>query len=366
MHHSVFIRFRLLIVCFSLLLITAGVGLLIMPVPDSLLTPAARTVSVRLCCPGADARTFTETTIRPLTQQLQQMDGLAFSTASFNSDGTCNMTLMFNTAAAQNKVTDAVSDALRQQFSKDDQDTEYQVTDGPDNILCAVVAECKNGNCSSVDLSNWAQYKAKPQMEQAAGISVAEVLNRRQSVGRLWVKPDSMAAAAVTVQDIAATLNKQNIEALVSGDASSPCVSFSVTDADILNLVIKENESGKPIKINDVAIFEMGVDASRVNTIFVYDTIPPTQNAAAILVYYDKEVGLSAAAESLTPVLSEITQSLSGDITCRALPEPASVVQLRPEVSCCISLPFALALFSICFVLPAGMLMIVAWKSLRH
>lgn len=366
MHPSIFIRFRLLMVCFSFLLITAGVGLFIMPVPDSWLTSTARMVSVRLCCPGADARTLTETTIRPLAQQLQQMDGLAFSTSSFNSDGTCNMALMFNTDAAQNKVTEAVSDALRQQFSKDSRNAEYQVTDGPDNILCAVVAECKNGIYSSVDLSNWAQYQAKPQIEQAAGISGAEVLNRQQLVWRLWVKPDSMAAAAITVQDIAATLHKQDIEASVSGDASSLSVSFSGTDADLLNLVIKGNESGNPIKIKDVAILEMGVDASRVNTIFVYDSVPPTQNAVAMLVYYDKEVGLSAAAESLTPVLSEIEQSLSGDISCRALHEPASMVHLRPEVSCCMSLPFVLALVSICFVLPAGMLIIVAWKSLRH
>lgn len=295
------------------------IGLPIEQYPN--LTPPI--VEVRANYTGANALNVEESVATPLEQEMNGVDNMIYMKSTNANDGTMYIQVSFdvgtdpdmNTVLAQNRVSAATA-KLPSAVTKFGVTTKKSLP----NILLLVSLTSSDGRYDQDFLGNYGLINIKDRLARVKGIGRVDVMGASDYSMRIWVKPDKLSQLGITVPEIKAAINAQNL--IVPGgkfgaEPAPPGTEFTYTvrlperfnsEEEFGNIVIRTNEDGAQVKIRDIATVKLGVE--------MYNMIPRLngQTAAIIATYQSPGSNAVELAENIRKEMAEISKSFPESI----------------------------------------------------
>ncbi|MDY8109389.1 efflux RND transporter permease subunit [Fulvimarina sp. 2208YS6-2-32] len=158
---------------------------------------------------------------------------------------------------------------------------------------------------SASELTDYAERFVTARLETISGVATAQLSGERLYAVRVWLKPDAMAAQGVTVGDISAALEANNIE-LPAGQIETGSRNFLLRTetrlaslAEFENLIVARRD-GFPIRLGGLADIELGVESD--------DTLYRANDVTAI------GLGILRQSSANTLTISEAVERFVADI----------------------------------------------------
>ncbi len=215
-------------------------------------------ISVRTAYTGANADIIESQITEPLERAINGIEGIK-SISSSSSLGNSNITVEFNLGSdlekAANDVRDKVSQAVRN--LPQDIDAPPIVSKADANGDPIIFMPLQSSTMNIVELSDYAENVILEKLQTIPGVSQVAIFGLRRPSMRLWMNPSKLAAYQLTVQDVFAALNRENVElpsGKVRGNATELTVKTYgrlVKEEDFSNLIIRQTNS-QIIRFRDV------------------------------------------------------------------------------------------------------------------
>ncbi|MFN0292766.1 efflux RND transporter permease subunit [Pedobacter helvus] len=221
-------------------------------------------ISVRTSYPGANSDIIESQITEPLEKSINSIDGIRNITSSSNQ-GTSNITVEFNLGkdidVAANDVRDKVSQAARNLPKDIDGLPIVSKADAnSDAIISMTIQSDKRG---VTDLSDFAENVIADRIQTIPGVSSMQIMGQRKYAMRIRIDPTKLASYGLTSQDIVTALDRENVE-LPSGKLTGAATELTVktlgklANAEQFNNLIIKNDSTSVVRLQDVAIAEIG------------------------------------------------------------------------------------------------------------
>lgn len=217
------------------------------------------TVSVRTLYPGASASVMESKITQIIEDSIAGIDGLEMIESS-SSDGESRVMLEFSVKrdidAAANDVRDRVSRVLS--LLPDEADSPIVAKYDSTGMACVIVGVTSK-TMTLMELTDYADRYLVDQFSVLDGVASVNIFGGKEQSMRIWLKPASMAARGITVEDVEAALLAENVE-YPAGRIESAEREFTVrvarqyfTADDFSRLVIKRQANGDLIRMSDIA-----------------------------------------------------------------------------------------------------------------
>lgn len=187
---------------------------------------------------------------------------------SSSSPGVSTITITFsldkNIDVAYNEVQAKVSQVLRRLPN----DTDPPVIQKVDTNAAAVIWLALSGDRTIQQLNLYANNVLKKKFETINGVGEVTIGGRRDRVVRVNIKPEQMAAYAVTANDLIAAFNREHVQLPGGFLVSAQSEQLLKLDLEFHNVrelgeLIVATNSGVPIRLKDVATIEDGITDNR-------------------------------------------------------------------------------------------------------
>jgi multidrug efflux pump len=221
-------------------------------------------ISVTTNYTGANADVIESQITEPLEKTINGIEGIRTITSSSNQ-GSSKISVEFdlNTdlEAAANDVRDKVSRAIRQ--LPEDIDAPPTVSKADADAQSIISMTVKSNTRNQLEVCDYAINVLQERLQTINGVSGIQVWGEKKYAMRIWVDPMKLAANRLTISDIKAALDRENIElpsGKIAGNATELTVKTSgllVTEEDFNSLIIK-SENGQVIRLQDVARAVLG------------------------------------------------------------------------------------------------------------
>lgn len=216
------------------------------------------TVTVSTTFGGASSEVIESQVSKILEDSLAGIEGVDVITSisrAEQSQITVRFKLERDPDSAAADVRDKVS-RVRQRLPQDiDEPVIAKVeADAQPVVFLAMISETH----TALQLSDYANRLAKPQLQTAPGAADVRVYGERKYAMRIWLDPDRLAAYSLTVQDVEDALRRSNLE-VPAGRIESTLREFNVTAATDLQTpaqftdIALRNVNGQTIRLGDVA-----------------------------------------------------------------------------------------------------------------
>ena len=222
------------------------------------------TISVRTNYSGANSDIIESQITEPLEKSINSIDGIRNITSSSNQ-GSSNITVEFHLGkdleAAANDVRDKVSQAMRN--LPEDIDSPPVVSKADANSDAIIAVTVKSDTRPVLELSDYAENVLAQRFQTIPGVSGVQVWGEQRYAMRLWIDPMRLASYGLTVADVRAALNRQNVE-LPSGKVTGNNTELTVrtlgnlnTPEQFNNLLIA-SQGERLIKFKDIGEATLG------------------------------------------------------------------------------------------------------------
>ena len=256
-----------------IIVIVGAVSLIGLPIEQyPNLTPPI--VQVRGTYTGANALNVEESMATPLEQQINGVDNMIYMKSTNANDGTMTIDISFdvgtdpdmNTVLAQNRVSAATA-KLPESVKKFGVTTEKSLP----NILMLITLTA-DGRYDQDFLGNYALINIKDQLARIKGIGRVNVLGASDYSMRIWIKPDRLSQMKLTVPEILAAINQQNVIVPGGKFGAEPApagteFTYTVRMPERFNspeefgeIVIRTQSDGSQVKLKDIATINLGVE----------------------------------------------------------------------------------------------------------
>ncbi|MBQ1454647.1 MAG: efflux RND transporter permease subunit [Thermoguttaceae bacterium] len=266
----------------SLIIMLAGaVAYTKLPVaqfPD--IVPPVVTVSATYT--GADPQTIVDTVAIPIEQQVNGVDNMIYM-SSTSDNGNYSLTVTFDIGTDPDMAT--VLTQNRVSLAEPSIPTEVtrlgiQVKKRSTNMLglfclCEKERKDSDGNIlppqkDDLYLSNFATIFVKDQIARVPGVGEASIMDSKDYSMRVWLDPTILAERQISVQEIAAILQEQNVQVASGEIGGAPIPKGQVQDLiittkgrlstveDFENLVVRTDEDGRVLHLKDIGGIELG------------------------------------------------------------------------------------------------------------
>jgi len=244
-----------------------------------LLLPVARfpqitppSVVVSATFPGADAATIEQSVAAPIETQVNGVPNMIYMDSRSSNDGSYSLNVTFAVGTAQDiaavDVQNQVAIAQRQ-LPADVLRQGVSITKRQPQPLLFVAIKASDPRYDYLFLSNFATLQIYDALARVQGVGQVQQFGARDYGMRIWLDPGKMSRLGVTTQDIASTINEQNVVApagIVGAEPSPPGqqMTYTVTVHGRLrtveefeNVVLKAGSNGTIVRMRDVARIEL-------------------------------------------------------------------------------------------------------------
>ena len=231
---------------------------------------APPTVSVNAFYPGANAEVVARAVATPLEEAINGVENMTYMTSTSGNDGSMSINVFFK----QGTNPDLASVNVQNRVSK-------AVSQIPAEVVQAGISTQKQQNSMinvtllySADtaydekfLQNYAKINVIPEIQRVPGVGQAQVFGAKDYSMRIWLKPDRLTSNNISVQEVLAAIQDQNVEAAPGrfGEGSSASFEYILKykgklsqNKDYEDIIIKTGADGSVIKLNDIARVEFG------------------------------------------------------------------------------------------------------------
>ncbi len=272
-------------------------------------------VAITTTYPGADAATVLETVIEPIEAQINGVKRMLYVSSTATDTGSAAITVTFdigsdgdaNTVNTQNRVNWANA-----QLPEEVRRQSVIVKEKSPGMLLVVALYSPDGRYDSLFLNNYCSIYLKDEIARIPGVGDVALLSERKYAMRIWLDADRMAALRLTVDEVIAALNSQNVQVssgalggAPSGDDQKFRYSLQTrgrleSAAEFGDIVVRATEHGEQVRIRDIARVELG--AENYDSESTYNGRP----AALLAVYQLNSANGIAIAEAVKERLDEL------------------------------------------------------------
>jgi len=190
-------------------------------------------ISVRTNYTGANADIIESQITEPLEKAINSIDGIRNITSSSNQ-GSSNITIEFklekNLEEAANDVRDKVSQAVRSLPQDIDAPPVVSKADADSDAIISMTVQSDTKNV--LELSDYAENVIAERLQTIPGVSSVQIWGQKRYSMRIWIDPIKLNSYGVTVSDVRAALDKQNVE-LPSGKLTGANTELTVKTWEI-------------------------------------------------------------------------------------------------------------------------------------
>lgn len=235
------------------------------------------TIMVAATYPGADAKTVASTIGVPIEEEVNGVENMMYMSSSSGSDGSYMLTITFENGTdidmAMVKVQNRVSRAEPSLPSSVKQQG-INVMSRSSNIILFIALESDDPDrYDDLFLTNYAKINLVDALSRVDGVGQVGAFGAGDYSMRVWLNPELMRARGITVSDVVAAIESQNMQVSAGDAGASPTpnnVPFEytltakgrLTSADEFgNIVIRTADNGGMLRLSDVARVELGSDS---------------------------------------------------------------------------------------------------------
>ncbi len=257
----------------SLLIIVAGVvsyfGLPIAEYPNL----APPTIQVTAIYPGADSQTIAANVASPIEQEVNGIEGMLYMNSTSSGDGRYVLDITFETGTdldiatvqVQNRVSAAES-GLPESVTRQGINTKKRMPDFAQMI--SITSD--DTRYDDIFLSNFSTLQLRDQLKRVEGVGDVQVFGAAEYAMRVWIDPQKLEVRDATTTDVLSAIREQNVQVAAGIIGQPPSASgtpfqYTVmtrgqlqTVEDFERIVIRTDDSGRVLRIGDVARVELG------------------------------------------------------------------------------------------------------------
>ena len=266
---ELFIRRPVMTVLLNVAIVAAGViGFQNIPVAalPSYDTPV---ISVTASLPGANPETMASSVALPLEKQFQTVPGLKVISSS-STLGTTTLTLEFEDGRDINAASiDVQAALLRAQRTLPIEMTvppSYRKVNPADAPILFI--SLTSPSLSPQELQDYAEHLISPTLSTIDGVAQVNIYGAKRFAVRVRIKPDALAAANISLDEVSAALRAANVNTPV-GTLDGPRQTLviqankqMVSAREFGNIIIS-NRGGMPMRLRDVAKVEDSIENVR-------------------------------------------------------------------------------------------------------
>ncbi len=256
------------------ILITLG-GLLSIPLlpiaefPE--VTPPV--VNVTTNYPGADAETVRNTIATPIEAELNGVEGAIYMSSNSANDGSYSLNITFEIGTdpdmAQVRVQNLVQQATPQ-LPEETAKQGVQVSKKSSSMTLIVNLSSPNETHDALFLSNYASLNITDALARIKGVSDVTIMGELAYGMRIWLNPDRLSSLNLTVQDVLASVQEQNVQVAAGQVGAPPSPDYQqfqytlrtkgrLSDVkEFEDIIIIAQEDGSTVRLKDVARVEFG------------------------------------------------------------------------------------------------------------
>ncbi|MFN5421676.1 MAG: efflux RND transporter permease subunit [bacterium] len=220
-------------------------------------------INVRTSYVGANAEIIEQQVTEPLEKSVNGVEGVKNITSS-SAQGTSNITVEFELGVdlekAANDVREKVSQATQQLPQDIDAPPSVAKQDSDSDPI--VFMQMQSNRRTLLELSDLAENIVQERLQTVPGVSQVNFFGQRPAM-RIWFDPIKLSAYKLTIQDVKAALDRENIE-LPGGKVRGSATELTVktygkltTEENFNELIIKQTP-GNTIRLKDVGYAIIG------------------------------------------------------------------------------------------------------------
>ncbi len=231
------------------------------------------TVVVYGSYPGASPDVIMKTTVAPIEQQLNGVEGMVYMRSIAQPNGSWNITVTFETDAdpdmsqvlVQNKVSQS-----QNRVPKEVRDMGITVKKRSADLIFILDLYSPKGTRDKVYLSNYAITQIQDRLSRIYGVSEFTVWGSKEYCMRIWMDPDRLASTGLSPMQVVEALQEQNKQ-VAAGSLNKPPLETGAafellinaqgrlsTEKEFGNIIVKYMPDGRIIHLRDVARIELG------------------------------------------------------------------------------------------------------------
>ncbi|MDI1317186.1 efflux RND transporter permease subunit [Flavobacterium sp.] len=221
-------------------------------------------ISVRTNYTGANADIIESQITEPLEKAINSIDGIRNITSSSNQ-GSSNITIEFklekNLEEAANDVRDKVSQAIRSLPQDIDAPPVVSKADADSDAIISMTVQSDSKNVLA--LSDYAENVIAERLQTISGVSSVQIWGQKKYSMRIWIDPLKLSSYGITVSEVRAALDKQNVElpsGKITGDNTELTVKTmgNLSNEKEFNNIIIVADGDKIVRLSDIGRAELG------------------------------------------------------------------------------------------------------------
>lgn len=222
---------------------------------------------------GADASTVAQTIAAPIEAMVNGVDNMLYMSSSSSNDGSYELIVTFKVGtdpdqaaiSVQNRVSRAES-SLPQTVVRNGITTIQRSS----NMLMVVALTSPKGHHDSLFISNYSSIYLEDAIARISGVGQAAQFGAMDYSMRIWLKPDRLHALDLSPETVTQAIREQNIQPALGQIGAPPQTQaqqfqYTITSPgrlnnveDFGNIIIRADNSGSIVRLNDVARIELG------------------------------------------------------------------------------------------------------------
>src|SRR5215468_9126376 len=230
-------------------------------------------IRVTATYPGASAVAVEQSVATPIEQEVNGVDRMIYMKSSNTSDGRMLLDVNFEVGVDQDTANVLTQNRVSSAQARLPQEVVAQgvtVKKQSPSILMLISLFSPNGAYDANFLINYASINLRDQILRIPGIAQVDLFGGTDYGLRVWLRPDKLAKLGITPSDVISAIKEQNLQAPAGrvGQAPTPAdqaFTFTVsapgrlvTAEEFENIIIREAQTGTPVRIRDVGRAELG------------------------------------------------------------------------------------------------------------
>ena len=222
---------------------------------------------------GASPEVIMDTTVAPIEQQLNGVEGMEYMSSLCQPSGSWTITVTFATGTdpdiAQVLVQNKVSQA-QTRVPQEVRDIGINVKKRTADLILTINLYSPKGTRDKIYLSNYAITQIQDRLSRVYGVSEFTTWGNKEYSMRIWMNPDRLASLGLTPTQVISALKEQNKQ-VAAGSLNKPPLETGAafellinaqgrlsTEKEFGNIVVKYLPDGRTIHLRDVARIELG------------------------------------------------------------------------------------------------------------